>query len=114
MNGGSGAGGLILLVPLALLLVWIFLTQRRRQRGVQAVQAALAVGDEVCTTSGLFGIITALDERVATLEVAPTVLVRYDRRAIGLRVEGTGPTKTHPQASPETPRSPTPPSGQGE
>ena len=30
-------------------------TQRRRQRDVSALQHSLAVGDEVCTTSGLYG-----------------------------------------------------------
>jgi preprotein translocase subunit YajC len=42
----------------------------------------LGVGDEVTTTSGLFGRITALDEQVAALEVSPGVSIRFNRRAI--------------------------------
>jgi preprotein translocase subunit YajC len=45
----------------------------------------------VCTTSGLFGRVTALDATSASLEISPGVVVRYDRRAIGMKV-------TSPQA----------------
>jgi preprotein translocase subunit YajC len=83
-NGGSAASLLIFLLPV-LLIVFMVFSQRRRQRDVQTLQAGLAVGDEVCTTSGLFGTITAIDDSVVTLEVSPGVSVRFDRRAIGTR-----------------------------
>jgi len=57
----------------------------------------LAVGDEVCTTSGLYGRVTALDASSATLEISPGVNVRYDRRAIGIKVtpaQATAPEQT--------------------
>lgn len=95
-SGGSSASLLIFLLPLALIgfMVW---SQRKRQRQVASVQESLSVGDEVCTTSGLFGTVTALDERVATLEVAPGVRLRYDRRAVGLKVAATdAPAVTEP------------------
>ncbi len=91
----DGLGAFLLPVMLILLLGFMFWTQRRRQRSVQAVQSSLAVGDEVCTSSGLFGRITGLDELTATLEIAVATEVRFDRRAIATRVEsavgGTGP-----------------------
>jgi preprotein translocase subunit YajC len=83
-NGGSAASLLIFLLPV-LLIVFMVFSQRRRQREVQNLQAGLAVGDEVCTTSGLFGTIKALDDAVVTLEVSPGVTVRFDRRAIGTK-----------------------------
>jgi preprotein translocase subunit YajC len=83
-NGGSAASLLIFLLPV-LLIVFMVFSQRRRQRDAQALQAGLSVGDEVCTTSGLFGTITALDDSVVTLEVSPGVTVRFDRRAIGTK-----------------------------
>ena len=87
MSSGSGSGlaSLLILGLPFLLLVWLFLTQRRRAKQVQSLQSGLAVGDEVVTTSGLYGTITALDEKVATLDVGNGVTVRYDRRAIGMR-----------------------------
>jgi len=79
----SGIGTLILFALPLLLLVWVFTMSRRGQRQTQAFQQSMTVGDDVMTTSGLFGRIVALDDAVATLEVAPGVRVRYDRRAIG-------------------------------
>ena len=73
---------------LVLLIGFMFITQRRRTKAVQALQATLGVGDEVTTTSGLLGRITALDDKIATLEISPGVSVRFDRRAIA----GPAPT----------------------
>ena len=66
---------------------------------MQAVNASLTVGDEVMTSSGLYGRIVALDDSIATLEVAPGVNVRYDRRAV-TRPPATpsGPASTAPDA----------------
>jgi preprotein translocase subunit YajC len=90
-GGSSGASLLIFLLPVALIgfMIW---SQRRRQRDVQSLQAGLSVGDEVVTTSGLFGRITSIDGSVVTLEVSPGVQLRFDRRAIGTK------TVTEPSA----------------
>src|SRR6476620_8263775 len=82
-SSGAGLGNLLIFALPILLIAFMFMTQRRRQREVQAVQSALKVGDEVTTTSGLLGRISAIDDTVVTLEVSPGVLVRFDRRAIG-------------------------------
>ena len=73
MPQGAGLGNLLIFALPVLLIVFMFMTQRRRQREVKAVQSSLNVGDEVTTTSGLLGRIVALDERIATLEVSPGV-----------------------------------------
>ena len=77
----SSSGLLIFALPL-LLIGFMFFTQRRRTRESQRLQAGLGLGDEVMTTSGLLGTITALDDTVATLEVSPGVSIRFSRRAI--------------------------------
>lgn len=87
MSSGSGSGlayFLILGLPF-LLLLWMFFTQRNRSKQVQTLQSSLQVGDEVVTSSGLYGTITALDEKVATLDVGNGATLRFDRRAIGMR-----------------------------
>ncbi len=87
MSSGSGSGLFYLLIlglPF-LLLVWMFLTQRNRQKQTQALQASLQVGDEVLTTSGMYGTITAIDEQVVTLDTGDGTTLRFDRRAIGVR-----------------------------
>ncbi|HHU11431.1 MAG TPA: preprotein translocase subunit YajC [Intrasporangiaceae bacterium] len=83
-SGNNTASFLILLLPL-LLLVVLVLSQRRRARALQDFQASVQVGDEVITTAGLYGRIVGLDDAIVRLEVAPDVILRFDRRAIGTR-----------------------------
>jgi preprotein translocase subunit YajC len=90
-NGGSPLASLLIFALPVLLIVFMVVSQRRRQREVRSLQAALQVGDEVCTTSGLFGTIKTLDDGSATLEISPGVTVRFDRRAIGTKTVPTGP-----------------------
>jgi preprotein translocase subunit YajC len=92
-NGGSPLASLLIFALPVLLILFMVRSQRRRARSVQSLQAALAVGDEVCTTSGVFGRITALDDTVASLEVSPGVTIRFDRRAIGTKVDSTSPAR---------------------
>lgn len=86
----EGLASLLLPAMVIILLGFMFWSQRRRQHAVAQLQSSLGVGDDVCTTSGLFGRITALDEIMATLEVAPGTRVRFDRRAIATKVDTTG------------------------
>lgn len=78
----SGSGSLLIFAPLVLLIAWMFFTQRRRTKEAQSLQSSLGVGDEVMTTSGMLGRVTALDDTIATLEVSPGVSIRFSRRAI--------------------------------
>ena len=74
----------ILTIFLFLLAAWVLLVvpQQRRQRAHQQVLGALAVGQEVITTAGLYGTIAALDGDVVHLEVAPGTTIRIARLAI--------------------------------
>ena len=88
-SSSSGSSLLIFALPV-LLIGWLFFTQRRRTKESQRLQSSLGVGDEISTTSGLLGRITALDGKIVTLEVSPGVSIRFDRRAIA----GPAPTAT--------------------
>lgn len=99
MSSGSGLGSfLILLLPL-LLLGFLIFSNRRRMRDQQQVQASLTVGQHVMTSSGILGRISALDDSVATVEIADGVHVRIDRRAITRPPAGHAPEATEPQSS---------------
>lgn len=94
MSSGSGSGLsylLILGLPF-LLLVWMFISQRNRAKQVQTLQSSLQVGDEVVTTSGLFGTILEIDEQVVTLDAGNGVALRFDRRAVGMKAPQAGPS----------------------
>jgi preprotein translocase subunit YajC len=68
---------------LAIFYFLIMLPAKKRQRKVQDFQAALKVGDQVVTTSGIHGEITRLDEKLVQLQVAEKVRIRIARVAIG-------------------------------
>lgn len=81
MNGSGFGSFLILLLPL-LLLGYLVMSNRRRVREQQQIQASLVVGEDVVTNSGIFGRLIGLDDSVAVVEIASGVQVRFDRRAI--------------------------------
>lgn len=109
----EGVGALLLPAMAIILLAFMFWSQRRRQNAITTLQESLAVGDDVCTTSGLFGRITGMDEIMVTLEVAPNTQVRFDRRAIATKVDTSGrpitgsATTTGPTDAPGDPTNPT-------
>ena len=79
-------GDVLLVLVLALPLIGLWLLVRGSQRRTQAaadLAAGLRVGNDVITTSGLYGTVAGLDEQTVTLLVAPGVELRYDRRAVG-------------------------------
>ena len=60
--------------------------QQRRMSAVRTLQDALREGDEVMTTSGIYGRITELGEADAQLEIAPNTVIHVARGAIGERL----------------------------
>jgi preprotein translocase subunit YajC len=99
----EGLAGLLLPAMVVVLIAFMFWSQRRRQNAAAHLQESLSVGDDVCTTSGLFGTITALDDVMATLEIAPGTRVRFDRRAIATKVDTSGRPITGAGSTPTTP-----------
>jgi preprotein translocase subunit YajC len=80
-------------LPLMFLVLWaiVILPQQRRMRAHQALVSVLQEGDEVMTTSGILGTITAIDDEVLHLEVAPGVRLRIVRAAIARRMTDLDP-----------------------
>lgn len=81
-GGGSGLGSLLLIALPLLLIGYLIFSQRKRQKDMAKLQASLSIGDEAVSTTGLFGRIVDLEERVVHLEISDGVVVRYDRRGI--------------------------------
>ncbi len=87
----SGGGGLGLLVPFAIMGVAMYFLlirpQKRRQRDQAALQSAIEVGDEVMTTSGVYGFVTSFEGDIAWLEIDNDVQIRIARQAIQRKVD---------------------------
>jgi preprotein translocase subunit YajC len=97
-SGGGGAAaiqlGIFLLIPVAMYFLLIR-PQRRRQREAAALVAALEVGDEVMTTSGVYGFITGFDGDIVWLEIDDNVQIRVARAAVQRKVDtAAGETAT--------------------
>ncbi|HUS44336.1 MAG TPA: preprotein translocase subunit YajC [Ilumatobacteraceae bacterium] len=84
-GGSSGAIiqlGILLLIPFAMYFFMIR-PQRRRMREQQDLQRSIEVGDEVITTSGVYGVITGEDgDSRFWLEIDDDVQIRIARAAI--------------------------------
>jgi preprotein translocase subunit YajC len=75
----------VLMVGAIYFLLWR--PQQRRIAAVRRLQSEIREGDEVLTTSGIYGRITRLGEADADLEIAPGTVIRVARGAIGQRMD---------------------------
>jgi preprotein translocase subunit YajC len=90
-DSSSGGGaviqlGIFLLIPVAMYFLLIR-PQRRRQRAQAALQSGIDIGDEVMTTSGMYGFITGFDGDIVWLEVDDNVQIRVARAAVQRKVD---------------------------
>lgn len=77
---------LLLVLMVGLFFILVTLPQRRQMQAITAMQSRLTVGDEIITTSGIYGRVVRLDDDDVDLEIAPNTTIRLVRRAIGRRV----------------------------
>lgn len=93
-QGGEGQAGpqslfssLMPLLVIGLIFYVLLIGPERKNRKKQEVMRKdLKKGDEVMTTGGLFGRVTATDEEKVTLQIADGVRVKFLRQAIQGRV----------------------------
>ena len=80
----SGGVGLLPILLIVFVLMWMFMIrpQRARQRAQQEQLRNVRPGNEIVTTGGLIGTVTAVADDELTLEIAPGTHVRCARRAV--------------------------------
>jgi preprotein translocase subunit YajC len=75
------------LMPFVLMIgifyVLVLLPMRRRQKKIQDFQSALKAGDKIITTSGIYGVITRIDEKSVQVQIADKVKIDVARAAVG-------------------------------
>jgi len=86
-QSGNPFSLLIFLLPLGLMFFFMR-SQKRKMQAQQALQQSAQVGDEVLTTSGMFGTIVDEDEDEGTvlLEIAPGTRIKMLRGGISRRL----------------------------
>jgi len=77
---------IFMLIPVAMYFLLIR-PQKKRQREAVALQNAIEIGDEVMTTSGMYGFVTGFEGDLAWLEIDDNVQVRIARQAIQRKVD---------------------------
>jgi len=103
-SGGGGGGailqlGILLLIPFAMYFFMIR-PQRRRTREAQELQRSIEVGDEIVTTSGVFGKITGEDgPNRFWLEIDDDVQIRIARAAVQGKVPADDDAETADEAA---------------
>jgi len=87
MASSGNPSGLIQFLPFAMILAifyfLILLPMKRRQRKVQEFQSSLKIGDNIVTTSGIYGQITRLNDKSVQLQIAEKVRIEISRAAVG-------------------------------
>ena len=87
-NSSGGSAISLLILPLMMVGMYFLLIrpQRRRMKVQASMQTSLGEGDEIITTSGMYGFITGFDGDVVWLEV-DNIQIRVARAAIQRKVD---------------------------
>jgi preprotein translocase subunit YajC len=66
-------------------IFWLLIIRpaQRRQKEIAQVQASLATGETVVLTSGIFGTVSSADDGFLMVEIAPGVVIKVARAAVG-------------------------------
>ena len=91
---------LLLALPVALYFLMIR-PQKRRAQAQQQLSKSIGEGDEVMTTSGVYGFVTAIEDDIVWLEIAEGVDIRITRAAIAKKVTSSTAASAEETAAPE-------------
>lgn len=92
--GGEAQNPIMSLIPFVLIMVvfyfLFFRPQQKKAKEHAALVAGVAKGDEVVTSGGIMGKVTASAEDAVTVETTPGVKLRVQRQAIVSVKKGEG------------------------
>lgn len=75
-----------LIVVGVLMYAVLILPQQRRNKEHRELLASLEEGDEILTSSGLYGFVAALDKEVLWLEVADGLELKMSRSSVASKI----------------------------
>jgi preprotein translocase subunit YajC len=82
-GGGSGFTTILFLLLLFGVVYFLMIRpQQKRRREALSMQNAIGVGDRIVTIGGLHATIIEMSDDIATVEIAPGVVVQFARAAI--------------------------------
>ena len=85
--GQSSQSAWVSLMPFVLMIgifyVLVLMPMRKRQKKISDFQSSLKNGDRVILTSGIYGVVTRLDEKTVQIQIADKVRIDVSRAAVG-------------------------------
>lgn len=95
--GGLGVSGFLIYgAMIAALYFFLFRPQRKREKELRELQSSLKAGDNVLTSSGMYGVIASVGEDCFVIEFGTNKGVRIPVRKgdiIGVKAPGITPAK---------------------
>ena len=95
-------GFLVILIIFGAIWLLAVMPARRRRSQHAAMQDSVGLGDEVITAGGIHGTVKEIEDDRLRLEIAPSVVVTLDRRAVAA-VAREVEVEADPPEDPETP-----------
>jgi preprotein translocase subunit YajC len=87
-GSGSLAGFFVPMLLIGAAMYFLMIRpQRRKMRAQTQLQSSIDVGDEVMTTSGMYGFVTLIEGDIAWLEIDDNVQIRIARQALQRKVD---------------------------
>ncbi len=86
-QGSGSLGGLPFLIIMFVLMYFLLIRpQQKRSKEHKALLVALKTGDEIVTNGGIVGIVKAVDESFATVEIASGVVIKVQKQGINQKI----------------------------
>ena len=98
-EGGSPFSFLVLLLLPLLMYFLLIRPQRKRMKQQALLQSQITTGDEVITSSGIYGFISAVDDDFFWLEIDDDVQIRVAKAAVQGKVAPKDDADDEPASS---------------
>jgi preprotein translocase subunit YajC len=95
-TSSSSSSLLLIILVFAVLMIFMFRSQRKRQRTAQNTQRQVMNGSRIRTVHGIYGTVVDGDDRNVIVEIAPGVRIKMLRQAIGVVVPDDEPDGVNP------------------
>ena len=95
-TSSSSSSLLLIILVFAVLMIFMFRSQRKRQRTAQNTQRQVMNGSRIRTVHGIYGTVVDGDDRNVIVEIAPGVRIKMLRQAIGVIVPDDEPDGVNP------------------
>ena|SRR5271165_1773799 len=95
-TSSSSSSLLLIVLVFAVLMIFMFRSQRKRQRAARDTQSQVMNGTRVRTVHGIYGTVVDGDDRNVLLEIAPGVRIKMLRQAVGAIVPDDEPDGLNP------------------